>query len=54
MARNQDWKNERQRLKHDLKLHASQNLKWVEILDYYMKRDFRDSIIGVYQPLQDV
>ena len=40
MAQNQDWKND-QRLKYDLKLYVSQNLKRVEILDY-MKRDFGD------------
>ena len=37
MAQNQDYKND-QWLGHDLKLHASQNLKRVEIIDY-MKRD---------------
>ena len=42
MAQNQDWKND-QRLEDDLKLYISQNLKWEEILDYYVKRDFRDS-----------
>ena len=35
MAQNQGWKND-QLLENDLK-------KWEEILDYYMKRDFRDS-----------
>ena len=37
MAQNQDCKND-QWLEHDLKLHANQNLKRVEIIDY-MKRD---------------
>ena len=37
MAQNQDCKND-QWLEHDLKLHASQNLKRVEIIDY-MTRD---------------
>ena len=47
MAQNEAWKND-QRLRHDLNLYVSQNLKLVEILDY-MKGDFR-----VYKHLQDV
>ena len=38
MAQNEAWKND-QRLRRDLNLYVSHNLKLVEILDY-MKRDF--------------